>query len=106
LKFGLEQNTLDAITACLASNNKIEEVIIYGSRAKGNFKIGSDIDLTIKGQDLDLTDLNKLENQIDDLLLPYKFDISIFTQITNEGLIDHIKRVGLRFFYRIEESDN
>ncbi len=106
MKFGLEQNTIDAITSCLSLNRKIEEAIIYGSRAKGNFKVGSDIDLTLKGQDLNLTDLNKLENQLDDLLLPYKFDISIYEQINNIKLLDHIKRIGLIFYCRTEESDN
>lgn len=103
MKFGLEQNTIDAINNCLASNTRITKAIIYGSRAIGNFKIGSDIDLTLKGKDLDLTDINKIENQIDDLLLPYKFDISVMKQINNNDLLDHINRIGIIFYSRIEE---
>jgi len=103
LKFGIEQNTIDAINNCLESNTRITEAIIYGSRAIGNFKAGSDIDLTLKGKDLDLTDINKIENQIDDLLLPYKFDISIMKQINNNDLLDHINRIGIIFYSRAEE---
>ncbi len=55
------------------------------------------IDLTIKG-DLDYSSLMKLENQLDDLLLPYKIDLSILHQITNPGLVAHIQRVGRVFF--------
>lgn len=103
MKFGIEQNTIDAINNCLESNTRITEAIIYGSRAIGNFKAGSDIDLTLKGKDLDLTDINKIENQIDDLLLPYKFDISIMKQINNNDLLDHINRIGIIFYSRAEE---
>jgi predicted nucleotidyltransferase len=50
-------------------------VILYGSRANGNFKVGSDIDLTLLGKDINLTLLNKVDNILDDLYLPYFFDI-------------------------------
>jgi len=76
----------------------IEEVVLYGSRAKGDYRPGSDIDLTLKGTELNLKILNRISNELDDLLLPYYFDLSIFTRIDNEDLIDHIQRVGVTFY--------
>ncbi len=95
--FGLKPKHIDAINQCFAQYPQIEQVIIYGSRAKGNYKIGSDIDLTIEG-DLDYNSLLKLENQLDDLLLPYKIDLSLKHKITNPDLLEHIERVGKVFY--------
>lgn len=78
----------------------IEGVMIYGSRAMGNFKAGSDIDLVIIDNGLEFSELLKLENQLDDLLLPYKIDISLKRQISNEKLLEHINRVGKVFYKR------
>lgn len=66
----------------------------------GNYKPGSDIDLTLKGHDLNLKLLNKISCDLDELLLPYTFDLSIYCHIKNPGLIDHIERVGLVFYKR------
>ena len=98
MPYGLKQDTIDAIIQCLAAIEAIEEAVLYGSRAKGDFKNGSDIDLTLKGEKLALSDIFQLENQLDDLLLPYKFDISIYKQIENPDLIKHIQRVGIVFY--------
>ena len=80
----------------------LSEVVLYGSRAMGNYRPGSDIDLTLKGEGLDLKTLNKISNDLDDLLLPYCFDLSIFNHIENQNLLGHIQRVGT-VIYR---SDN
>ena len=73
---------------------EVNEVILYGSRAKGNYRPGSDYDLTLKGKNVNLYLLNQISLEIDDLLLPNKFDISIYYHIKNKDLIDHINRVG------------
>ncbi|HRI28090.1 MAG TPA: nucleotidyltransferase domain-containing protein [Chitinophagales bacterium] len=95
--FGLSQQHIDLLCQCFKRNLGIELVIIYGSRAKGNYKRGSDIDLTIQGA-LDFGDLLKLENEIDDLLLPYKIDLSLMHQISNPDLLAHIESVGKVFY--------
>lgn len=71
---------------------------MYGSRAKGNYKPGSDIDLVLKGQNINLSLLNEISLQLDNLLLPYTFDISIDRYIDNPDLIDHIQRMGVSFY--------
>jgi predicted nucleotidyltransferase len=99
--FGLKQQHIDAVCTCFAEFPAIREVVIYGSRAKGNYRNGSDIDLTIiDNNNLSLSDIICLENTIDDLMLPYKFDLSLKRKITNPDLIDHINRVGKIFYQK------
>jgi predicted nucleotidyltransferase len=95
--FGLPQQTRAKILSVLAVYPEIQKIILYGSRAKGNFKPGSDIDLTLVAPSMNLSGLLKIESQIDDLLLPYKVDLSLFHQIENPELIEHINRVGVPF---------
>ena len=100
LRFGLKENTIDRINAVFSQYPDIEKVVLYGSRAKGNYREGSDIDLTLMGGALSHTQLNRIETQIDDLLLPYTVDLSLFESIDNTNLIDHIRRVGVVFYER------
>jgi len=98
MKFGLKKDIINQINDVFVKYPQIEKVIIYGSRAKGNFKKGSDIDLTLEGTGLNLSVINSLLNELDDLLLPYTFDVSIFNQIGNADLVEHIGRVGGVFY--------
>ncbi|WP_423149138.1 nucleotidyltransferase domain-containing protein [Rubrolithibacter danxiaensis] len=100
MNFGLKEEIIDKINAVFAAFCQIDEVIIYGSRAKGNYRNGSDLDLTIKGSELNLHVLNSVSLKLDDLLLPYTFDLSIYKQISNPDLIEHIKRVGKIFYQK------
>jgi len=102
--FGLKEQHIAAINQCFAHYPAIDQVIVYGSRAKGNFKHGSDIDLVILDQNMNFSDLLKLENTIDDLLLPYKIDLSLKRQISNPSLLAHIGRVGKIFYDRVNQT--
>ena len=96
--YGLDSQTLEAVLGVFRSYPSVKKAILYGSRAKGNFRTGSDIDLSLEGDGLDLTTLQKIENDLDDLLLPYKIDLSLLKHISNQELLDHIKRVGKILF--------
>lgn len=96
--YGLKEKHINAITNTFKKYSQIKQVILYGSRAKGNYHNGSDIDLSLKGESLTLSLLFKIETELDDLLLPYKIDLSIYCKIENLDLIDHIKRVGITFY--------
>jgi nucleotidyltransferase substrate binding protein (TIGR01987 family) len=102
-RFGIEEPMFLQLIGVLADNHQVEEAIIYGSRAKGVYKPGSDIDLALKGESLDLEELNKINLALDDLLIPYTVDLSIYHRIDNPDLLDHIKRVG-KIFYRREPA--
>lgn len=97
-KTGISLEAIQKIHSVLLEYPEIKKVILYGSRALGTFKNGSDIDLAIDSSELSLTTLLKIENELDDLLLPYKIDLSIMQKIENHELIEHIKRVGICFY--------
>ncbi len=94
-QYGLPMSSLDALRQTFKKNQRVEKVILYGSRAKGNYRAGSDIDLCLEGQELTMKDLLALENQLDDLLLPWKIDLSLKHKIDNPDLLEHIDRVGI-----------
>jgi len=97
---GLNDSDIKKIQTVLNLHQEIEKAILFGSRAKGNYKPASDIDLTLVGDELTLTIQQKIENELDDLLLPYKFDISIYHTISSTALVEHIERVGQLFFQK------
>lgn len=101
MMFGLEDNVIAAINSVFEKIPEVEEVIIYGSRAKGNYRTGSDIDLTLIGNGLDYAILTKINIEIEQLHLPYLFDISIFHKIKSTDLIEHINRVGQVFYKKV-----
>jgi predicted nucleotidyltransferase len=98
MPYGLKPDTIHAIQSVLAKFPQVEKAILYGSRAKGNYRIGSDIDLTLNGKDLDTALLLRIETDLDDLLLPYTIDLSLFRHIENPDLLAHIDRVGVNFY--------
>ena len=94
-RFGLKEATIQKICAILARYPQVEQAILYGSRAKGNYKNGSDIDLTLRV-------LYRIMDELDDLLLPYTIDLSIFNDIGDPDVIAHIRRVGVAFYEKGE----
>ncbi len=98
MQYGLSESQFDKIVKIFANHKEIDEVILYGSRAKGNQKPYSDIDITIVGDNINLDLQHKIEIELDDLLLPYKFDVSRFKLIEDIDLIEHINRVGKVIF--------
>ncbi len=99
MKYGLSDETVQKIHSVFAQYPQVEEAVLYGSRARGDYKNGSDIDLTLQGDDtLTHTVLSKIAIDIDDLLLPYTIDLSIFTKISNADLLIQIKHAGITFY--------
>jgi predicted nucleotidyltransferase len=95
--FGLSEQTLAAINACLQQHPEINWAKIYGSRAKGNYERGSDIDLAFSSP----TDISaELLGELDDLPTPYLFDVTHYESLKHEGLKAHIDRVGVVFYQR------
>ncbi len=96
--FGLKNKNIDGINGVFKQHPEIEKAIIYGSRANGSYRNGSDIDLTLTGEGLNLTKLFKIENELDDLLLPYKIDLSLLHEIKNSDLLKEIETAGVLFY--------
>jgi predicted nucleotidyltransferase len=100
--YGLSAKTLEEITAAFMQCPNIEKVMLYGSRAKGNYRNGSDIDMTLMGEGLTLENsVYPLMEIFDESSLPYSFDISIFKDIENESLVEHIERVGKVLYEKV-----
>ena len=100
MDFGLKKEHIDAINNVFNEYQNVEKVLIYGYRAKGTHKPGSDIDLVIAEKEISFSQMMEITNKLDDLLLPYKIDISQKSKISNSDLIDHINRVGKIFYQR------
>lgn len=99
MKYGLSESTSQKICDVFARYPQVEQAILYGSRAIGNHKNGSDIDLTLRGgPELTRNVLFRILDDLDDLLLPYTIDLSIFSEITDPDVLDHIQRVGVVFY--------
>jgi predicted nucleotidyltransferase len=104
MKYGLQSATIEKINSLLSHYPQVEEAILYGSRAAGNYRNGSDIDLTLYGAALTFGTLNKIIDDLDSLFLPYTIDLSIFANISDPDIIDHIRRVGVTFYKRMSEQ--
>lgn len=99
--FGLSNDTLSLITGCIRMFPEISWVKIYGSRAKGDFQRGSDIDLAFSSP-VDYS--AELHEALDDLPTPYLFDVTHYETLRHAGLREHIERVGVVFYERKADS--
>ncbi len=100
--YGLTQRDMAAIWFIFEGYPEVKMVYLFGSRAKGNYRPGSDIDLAIMNEGVSAKKLAKLKSDFEDSNLPYNVDLVDFNQLENRGFIDHIKRVGIPFFKRSE----
>jgi len=103
--FGLPPAAVEKIRGVFARYPQVEKAVLYGSRAKGNYKNGSDIDLTLYGEGLNHRILLKILDEQDNLLLPWMIDLSIFSTIDNAKLREHIERVGVVFYQQDNVDD-
>jgi len=92
---GLSEATVGKIRAVLSGFPEVTKAVLYGSRAKGTFRPGSDIDLTLCGPGLSFSLLVRIDTALDELLLPYEMDLSLMSSLTHPALLDHIQRVGV-----------
>lgn len=103
MPFGLPENTLRTVLEILSHYPAVEKAVIYGSRAKGTHKRGSDIDLTLIGDCLDYRTLSDIAEALDESSIPYTVDLSLFDRIDNQRLREHIERVGVVFYGRAKD---
>lgn len=98
--FGLPDTTLVVIRQILADFPTVEKAILYGSRAKGTYRHGSDIDLALVGDGLDLRVLGQIAARLEESPIPYQVDLTLWGQIDHVQLREHIERVGVVFYQR------
>lgn len=96
---GLSSSELDGLCQVLQSFPSVQEAVLFGSRATGTFRAGSDVDLAVKGgSDSDVILLSATLNE--ETTLPYFFDVVAHDEIKNQDLLEHIARVGVTIFSR------
>ena len=98
MNFGFSPEHLEKIRGLFRNYPQIEQVVLFGSRAKGTHRAGSDIDLALKGRKLDSKLLAKLALDYEALYLPWKLDVILYDMIENPDLRDHVDRVGVPFW--------
>lgn len=98
--FGLFDYEVAELRSVLAKFPEIREAIIYGSRARSDARTGSDIDMTLIGNDISHDVLFRLSDDIDDLMQPYYFDLTIFAELKNARLIESINKEGKVFYHK------
>jgi len=94
--YGIDQSDFKRLIDVISSNNKVSEAILFGSRAKENYKNYSDVDIALKTNDLTFDELLDIKVMLEDLMLPYYIDVLDYDKIKNQNLKDHINRVGIR----------
>lgn len=101
MNHGLLPRDLDEIIAILKGFPEIEQAVVFGSRAKGTYKPGSDVDIAIKGASISPACVSALSSLLnEESVLPYFFDIVHFERLTERALIEHIDRVGFPLYIR------
>lgn len=104
--FGISDQSYRLLIEALTKQSQIEEVVLFGSRAKGNYKKGSDIDLAIKGTDCTprlALDLSAYLNE--ELPIPYMVDVIDYHSLEHRELKEHIDRVGIIFYQKKKVGD-
>ncbi|GMO53528.1 MAG: nucleotidyltransferase domain-containing protein [Treponemataceae bacterium] len=101
MKYGLSDRTLATLDSIFKKYPGVRQAVIYGSRAKGNYRDGSDIDITLKTDDsFTFTGLLRISGDFDDSDMPYLVDVSLYHELSNPDLLAHVDRVGKILYSR------
>ena len=104
-RFGLTERDMKTFQTIFGKYSEVKEVYVFGSRAKGNYKPGSDIDLAVMNDGADTKTIARLLSDFEESSLPIKVDLINFPVLKHNELIEHIKRAGV-VFYKLNESKN
>ena len=104
MPYGLTDTQLAQIRQVLLETTHLERAVLFGSRAKGTHKPGSDIDLALMGDSFQFADRLWLDNELDDLDLPVFFDLVMYGQISGPAVREHIDRVGVTLYRRDQQK--
>lgn len=101
MKYGLSEETIEEICRILENYPQVKQAVLYGSRARGDYKNGSDIDITlIGGDDLTRDILFRIIDKLEETYLPYTFDLSILHKIDDTDFLHRIKKEGVVLYER------
>jgi len=107
MSFSLLDTDIDFIRLSLSKFDEIEKAAIFGSRAKGNSKQGSDVDIAIWGDKVNFTTVSKLHAMLEEASpMPYLFDIVDYAHLSHKNLKEHIDRIGVVFYNKLSLTTN
>lgn len=98
MKFGLKDSVIEEFCSVFKRYKNIKTILIFGSRAKGNYREGSDIDLAAVGEGVTAAQLLTILTDIDDLELLYTVDLLDYQKVQGTPIGDHINRIGQVFY--------
>lgn len=98
MKFGLSDTVIEELQNVFRRHANIKKVLIFGSRSKGNYRAGSDIDLAVIGDDVDYNQILSILCEIEDLELLYSIDLLDYKMKVGTPIGEHIDRVGQVFY--------
>ena len=97
--FGISEKSFQLIIDTLSEFDAVDSAVIFGSRAKGNFTKGSDVDIAVRGGNLQATVVMDISARLNEVIpIPYSIDVIASQFLENKNLIDHIERVGVVFY--------
>lgn len=104
---GISKRTFDLLLKNFRDFPEVEQVVLFGSRAKGNYRAGSDIDLAVKGKKVTPALIFKLNNIFNERLpIPYEIDVVGYQYLDHESLRDHIDRIGIIIYNSQKEHSS
>jgi len=104
--FGIEKHIIQIIRTEILKHEEVCDIIIFGSRAKGNYKKGSDIDIAVKGRSVTFELLTRLTTTFNQkMTIPYHIDVVHYESISNTDLINHIDRIGISILHEDSVTD-
>jgi len=100
MRDGLKAHHRAAIIATLAANDRVEQAVLFGSRAMGAHTVTSDVDIALFGHQLTLTDQAKLAAACEELPMAQSVDLVLHSTIDNPALVEHIHSHGMEWYRR------
>jgi predicted nucleotidyltransferase len=95
MKFGLKAKDIKQISNIISSFPEVHQTLIFGSRAMGNYKTGSDVDIALKGETITHEIVTQIKYQLnEETTMPYFFDVVDYGRLKNEDLKTHIDQFG------------
>lgn len=105
MRFGLPNKSINQMIQALKEHKEIQKAAIFGSRAMGNYKRGSDVDMVIYGTEITENIVNQLRITLNEKLpLPYYFDIVHYESISSDEFKEHIDTVS-KLLYNTSDGD-
>lgn len=99
MQYGISDKSYKLIIQYLESIKEVEQVYIFGSRAMGNYRNGSDIDIAVKGKNININIINKISVVLNEKLpIPYNIDVVYLDNLNHKELREHIEKEGKIFY--------